>query len=129
MGTTTSRTFLVLILCQALHSVEEYSFALWDVLESARYVSSLISSNLALGFAMANTAIVALGIWSYWGPVRLQKSYARLVVWFWVLLEFANGLGHVWFAVSSQDYFPGLYTAPLLLATSGLLAAQLIRTK
>ena len=129
MGATIGRTFLVLILCQALHSIEEYSYSLWNVLESARYVSSLVSTNLALGFAVVNTTIVALGVWSYWVPVRLHKAYAPFVIWFWIDLEIANGVGHIWLAIFSHAYFPGLYTAPLLLAASGLLATQLIRTK
>lgn len=33
MGATIGRTFFVLILCQALHSVEECSNSLWDMLE------------------------------------------------------------------------------------------------
>ena len=129
MSATIGRTFLVLILCQALHSVEEYFTSLWDVLESARYISSLVSTNLALGFAIVNTTIVALGVWSYWIAVRLHKTYAQFVIWFWVFLELANGVVHTWLAIFSQAYFPGLYTAPLLLAASGLLATQLIRTK
>ena len=129
MGATIGRTFLVLIVCQALHSVEEYSFSLWDVLEPARYVSSLVSTNLALGFAVLSTTIVALGLWSYWVPVRLHKTYAPFVIWFWVYLEIANGVGHIGLAIYSQGYFPGMYTAPLLLAASGLLVTQLIRTK
>jgi hypothetical protein len=42
--------FLFLILTQAAHSIEEYVTRLYQVFAPARFVSSLISNNLALGF-------------------------------------------------------------------------------
>ena len=41
----------MLILAQAAHSTEEYVFRLFDVFAPARFVSSLVSDNLAVGFA------------------------------------------------------------------------------
>jgi asparagine N-glycosylation enzyme membrane subunit Stt3 len=127
MNATTSRVFLLLICTQALHSIEEYYFSLWDVLAPARFLSGLVSTDLSFGFAVVNLTIVALGLWTYVWPVRHNLSYAVHLAWFWTILEAANGIGHLTFAVASRSYFPGVYTAPLLLVLSGLLAMQLTR--
>ena len=117
--------FLILILFQALHSIEEYYFSLWEVFTPARYVSNLVSSNLPIGFAVVNSAIVAFGFWSYLIPVSRSSTVVPTIVWFWVLLEFGNGVGHIWLAASAQSYFPGVITAPFLLLLSVLLAADI----
>lgn len=121
------RAFLSLAILQALHSIEEYRYALWEVLAPARYVSGLVSTDLSLGFAILNSGIVALAFCCYLGPVRRDARYARGVVWFWTVLELANGFGHIGFAVSAGAYFPGLYTAPFLVAVSGYLLRSLLR--
>jgi hypothetical protein len=127
MNTPTKRLFLLLVCAQALHSIEEYYFSLWEVLAPARYVSSFVSTDPALGFAVVNVAIVAFGVWSYAWPVRRNPGWAIPLLWFWTILEAANGIGHAMFAIASRSYFPGAYTAPLLLILSGLLGIQLTR--
>jgi hypothetical protein len=127
MNATSKRIFLLLICAQALHSIEEYYFSLWEVLAPARFLSSLVSADLSTGFAVVNVTIVAFGLWTYAWPVRRNSSYATHLAWFWTILEAANGVGHLMFALASRSYFPGAYTAPLLLLFSGLLAMQLLR--
>ena len=128
MSPASQRTFFLLIAFQALHSIEEYYYSLWEVLAPARYVSGLVSSDLAVGFAVINLTIVAFGIWSCVIPVRRSASYAPVIIWFWILLEFANGVGHIWFTVSSHSFFPGIYTAPFLLTISCYLAMEVVRS-
>jgi hypothetical protein len=53
--------FAVLMIFQALHSVEEYSTHLYDKLAPARFVSGLVSSDLRIGFAVFNLCVLALG--------------------------------------------------------------------
>ena len=110
--------FLALVLTQALHSVEEYVFRLWEVLAPARFISGLVSSNLPLGFALANVALVALAFWCYLARVRRDRPGARGWAWFWTILEIGNGVGHLAFAAQRGAYFPGAATAPLLLVTA-----------
>ena len=62
--------FLFLILAQAAHSIEEYLSKLYQVFAPARFVSGLVSNDLALGFVVANTALVAFGLWCWAVPVR-----------------------------------------------------------
>jgi len=122
---TTQRLFLGLILSQALHSIEEYCFRLYDVLAPARFISSMVSSNLALGFAIVNIALVSFGLWCYLARVRASHPSGKSWAWFWTVLEAANGAGHLILAASRGGYFPGAATAPLLLAFSVSLGATL----
>ena len=120
--------FLWLIVAQATHSVEEYVFRLYDVLPPARFISALVSDDLARGFAIANALLVLAGVLCYVWSVRPSRPSARAVAWFWSLLELGNGLGHSAFAVARLGYFPGVATAPALLGLSGYLLWLLGRT-
>ena len=119
------RLFLILIVAQAAHSVEEYVFRLYEVLAPARIISGFVSSDLALGFAAVNTALILFGMWCYVARVRRGGRSARHWAWFWVILEAGNGTGHILLAAAGGGYFPGAATAPLLLACAVWLAATL----
>jgi hypothetical protein len=114
--------FLSLILAQAAHSIEEYVTKLYEVFAPARFVSSLVSQDLALGFLAVNASLVTFGLWSWAIPVRSHWKVARGLVWFWTILELSNGIGHLALASSRGSYFPGVVTAPLLLSFAGWLA-------
>jgi len=119
--------FLALLVAQAAHSVEEYVFRLYEVLPPARFLSGLISSNLAFGFAVANVALLVFGAWCYFARVRPRHSAGRFWAWFWTLLEGANGSGHLLLAAFAGGYFPGAATAPLLLGLAVSLGVTLGR--
>jgi hypothetical protein len=117
--------FLALMVAQAAHSIEEYVFRLFDVFAPARFVSGLVSTNLGVGFAVANAALVLFGLWCYFKRVRPGHPSGPVFVWFWTVLEFANGIGHGVLALSRGGYFPGVATAPVLLGVSAYLAFRL----
>jgi hypothetical protein len=119
-----SAAFAAVIAAQASHSIEEYVFRLYDRLAPARFISSLFSSDLSRGFAVANTLLVLAGIACYF-VVRCGRPAARGVVWFWAVLEILNGCGHLLFAIAVGGYFPGAATAPLLIASAAYLIARL----
>ena len=121
------RVFLLLTVLQALHSLEEYAGHLWEKLAPARFVSSLVSDDLSVGFAVINIGIVLLAFWCYLVPVRKSLPGARAVVLFWAILESLNGAGHILFGINAGGYFPGLYTAPLLLLCGLYLLVQVTR--
>jgi hypothetical protein len=125
-GLTSSGLFLGLAVTQTAHSIEEYFFRLYDALAFARYLVGLISSNLALGFAIVNTLIVVFIFWTYIRRVRPAASSATAWLWGWALLEFANGSGHIILAADAGGYYPGLYTAPFLLLISLALMYRLV---
>lgn len=134
MGSATSlavarAAFLVLILTQAAHSIEEYAFKLYDVFAPARLVSGLFSDNPRVGFAIGNVLLVAFGVWCYLARVRPARPSARAWMWAWVALEAANGTGHIFFATTRGEYFPGVITAPVLLIVSIYLGARLARSE
>ena len=111
-----------------MHSVEEYFFKLYNVFWPARFVSGLVSDDLRTGFAVVNVGIVALGTWCYLARVRPAHASARLWVWPWVIVEGANGIAHSVVALENGSYFPGVLTAPLLLATSLYLGFRLVKS-
>ena len=125
----TKLAFALVILSQAAHSVEEYVFRLFDVFPPARWVSGLFGTNRALGFAIANSAIVLFGVWCYVARIRRSHPGAVGYAWFWVCLEFANGVVHMILAGLEGGYFPGVATAPLLIAASCYLAVTLSRPR
>ena len=114
--------FLFLILAQGAHSIEEYVTRLYEVFAPARFVSSLVSNDLALGFVVVNASFVMFGLWCWAVPVRSGWHAARGLVWFWTILELGNGIGHSALALSRGGYFPGVVTAPLLLLFAAWLA-------
>ena len=127
MDSRSRGAFRLVVLAQAAHSVEEYAFRLFDAFGPARFVSGLFSGNYALGFALANIVIVLFGGWCYLARVRTSHPNARAYAWFWTCLEFANGMGHVILAIVRAGYFPGVGTAPLLIAASCYLGASLLK--
>jgi hypothetical protein len=108
--------FLAVVAAQAVHSVEEYWFRLYDVLAPARALSEAIGVDRAAGFAVVNVAILLLGLGCYFGSIRRGRGSARTIAWLWALLEIANAIAHGALALWAGGYFPGLATAPLLLA-------------
>jgi hypothetical protein len=119
--------FLLLILAQGAHSIEEYATRLYEVFAPARFVSSLVSNDLSVGFLVINAALVTFGLWCWAVPVRSGWRAARGLAWFWTLLEFGNGIGHSALALFRGCYFPGVATAPLLLLLAGWLAVLQVR--
>jgi hypothetical protein len=129
MELRSQRLFLALILTQVAHSIEEYVFRLYEVLAPARIISGLVSSNLAVGFASVNAALILFGFWCYFARVRKSHRSGRGWAWFWTLLEASNGIGHLLLAAGGRAYFPGAATAPLLLGCAGWLGLTLGRAQ
>ena len=120
MGRTSS-TFILLVLAQGLHSVEEYLGRLWEVFLPAQFVSGLVSDNLEAGFLALNIGLFVFGLICW----LVFNRYTSAFIWFWIVLETANGINHIFFALLRMAYFPGLITAPILL----ILAIKLFRVQ
>ena len=129
MSPDSRRAFLMLILAQAAHSTEEYVFRLFDVFGPARFVSSLVSDDLSVGFALVNAGLVLFGLWCYAARVRPGHSSGPVFAWLWTAVEFGNGVAHTALALSQGAYFPGVATAPVLLAMSTYLAVTLLAAR
>jgi len=122
-------SFLLLVLSQGLHSVEEYIGKLWEVFLPARIVSGLFSKDLRTGFLMFNTALFVFGILCWFLPVRKNYPSAPAFILFWIIIELVNGIGHPLWCISTGTYKPGLFSAILLLLMSLYLCSLLLRSK
>jgi hypothetical protein len=120
--------FAALVVAQAAHSVEEYVGRLWESFPPAMWLTGAISSDRELAFIILNSALVAFGIWCVAWPVRQGWPSARALVWFWVVIETINGVGHPLWSLRQGGYTPGVLTAPILLVLAVYLAAQLRAT-
>jgi len=118
--------FAALVIVQALHSVEEYVFRLYEVFAPARFISGLASADLEVGFLIVNASFVAFGAFCYWWPVRQGWPIAVSIAWGWVAVETVNGLGHPTWSMMQGGYTPGLATSLLLLPLALLLAWSLV---
>ena len=125
MSKTSQLLFLLLVIVQAMHSIEEYVTELWVNLAPARYISELISPNPAVGFVVFNSLIVAFGLWCYFVPIRTGYRVARTLAWGWAVVEVANGTAHIMLAATARGYFSGVATAPLLILAAAFLTACL----
>ena len=86
--------FGALIFTQLAHSIEESVGRFWESFLPARFLTSLISSDHQLGFIVANSALVAFGLWCLFFPVRKEWRSAPRFIWFWIVLEIINGVVH-----------------------------------
>ena len=120
-------TFGALVLIQAAHSIEEYVGHLWESFPPARFVTSLVSSDLERGFVLLNVSLLAFGVWCFLWPVRRGWPVAVALAWLWAVVEIVNGIGHPLWSLREGGYTPGLATAPVLLVLAVYLAYQLRR--
>jgi hypothetical protein len=121
MNQEVKRTFLVLVLVQGLHSIEEYIGKLWESFPPARLLCSLVSDNLVKGFLIINVVLFVFGLWCWIFPISKNYFYAQLLIWFWILLELINGIGHPIWTIMKKGYTPGIFTALILLVTAIIL--------
>lgn len=118
LNKSTGFWFSALILSQGLHSFEEVKFELWKHFEPARKLSAIFSEDLSTGFLLANLVVVLVGALSVVASLLLKKDRARIVIYFWIIVESINFAVHTVNSILSGGYFPGLYTAPLLIFCS-----------
>ena len=129
MDSRARSALLLLVFAQAAHSIEEYTFGLYERFAPARFASGLVSSDLATGFAVLNASLVAFGLWCCLVPMRRNWPSARSWAWLWVVVELGNGVGHPVLALRAGGYFPGVATSPFLLVLALYLAGRLVRTR
>jgi hypothetical protein len=110
-----------------VHSVEEYHFRLYDALLPARSLGEALGFDRAIAFTIVNGALFALGLACYAFAVRPGRKAGRPIAWAWAILEALNACAHFALAAAAGGYFPGLWTAPLLLVLGAALMAQLAR--
>ncbi|MGI9625587.1 MAG: HXXEE domain-containing protein [Longimicrobiales bacterium] len=122
--------FLLMACAQAAHSLEEYWGRLWEVFVPAQFLSSFVwPPNPVVGFLIINVSLVALGFWCYFRVVRTDHRSLRAWVWFFVVLQSINGVGHTVWAGMNHGYRPGLITAIPFLVLVPVLVRELSKTR
>lgn len=119
------RAFAALVVAQAAHSIEEYTFRLYDTFPPARFVTGLVSADRARGFVIVNVALIAFGVWCLVRLVRRGSRSAAALVWLWVGIELVNGVGHPLWSLAQGGYTPGVATAPVLLLLAITVARRM----
>ena len=119
--------FLLLVLIQALHSIEEYIGRLWEVYAPAKFITGLVSNDHEIGFVMINICLFLFGIFVWFAAIR-NYSFAIVPVWFLTIMEIINSIGHSVWAVMEKDYVPGVATAPIIFILAIYLVRELIKT-
>lgn len=118
--------FLILVLIQGLHSAEEYIGKLWETFPPAKFLTGLLFNNHQTVFLLINIGILIFGLWCWFFPVLRNYSYARILIWIWVVIEMINGIGHSFWALYERVYIPGVATAQILLILSVYLSRLLL---
>ncbi len=122
-------SFLLLVLFQAVHSVEEYFGRLWEVFVPARFLTSVVApSDPVAGFLIINIGLALLGFACYLWIVRPATPSARAWVWFWIVLEAINALGHAAWSIASVSYQPGLVTVLPFYALVPVLVREMLKS-
>jgi hypothetical protein len=119
--------FGALVVAQTAHSFEEYVGRLWESFPPATLLTGLVSADREFAFILLNCTLVAFGFWCLLWPVRRDWRSATSVVWFWVILEMINGVGHPAWSLRQGGYTPGLFTAPVLFVLALYLGSELRR--
>jgi hypothetical protein len=117
--------FLLLVIAQSAHSVEEYAFRLYDVFPPARLLVSLFSDDPGTGFIIFNVLFDAFGFWCYLWPVRRGWPSAIPIMWVAAAIEATNGIVHPAFSIAVGGYTPGLITSLALLPLALTLARRI----
>jgi hypothetical membrane protein len=122
-------TFLILVLAQALHSAEEYISRFWEKFPPARILSDMVSVNTKKGFIIINVSLFLLGILT-WLMITLNRNKKQFlpVIWFFIIIEFINGIGHPLWGILAGHYVPGLATSMLLFGVNIFLTMQVIKS-
>lgn len=117
--------FGALVAAQAAHSIEEYAGRLWESFPPATLLTGMISPDRELGFIVINSGVIGFGLWCALWPVRREWPSATPLIWFWIVLETINGIGHPLWSLLQRGYTPGVISAPILLALALYLGYQM----
>lgn len=128
MGQKIKWFFLMLVIIQGLHSMEEYIGKLWESFPPARFICRLVSENLEIGFLVINVGLFVFGSLCWLFPIRGNYFCSGLIIWCWIIIELANGIGHPIWSFDQKTYTPGILTAPILFIIAiYMLRLQLIK--
>ena len=105
-----------LVFAEFLHGFEDYVNGFYEIFPLYSIAPEFfVTATLALLLLLA-ALIPSVAHGRRWA-VRLAK--------YWAILEILNGAGHLMLAVITWGYYPGMWTAPLLLVFGSALGRAL----
>src|SRR5215469_12885551 len=111
--------FLILIVLQALHSMEEYIFKFYDAFPPMLFLYRNAPQLARPAFIVFNVLLVSAGLVCLFLWVWPGRRGARTVIWVWIGIESFNVVAHFVWAFFIRGYNPGLVTvigfAPLVV--------------
>jgi hypothetical protein len=114
--------FLMLVVLQGLHSIEEFTFKFYDVFPPMVVLYRNHPQLARPAFLVFNLLLLVVGLICVWYWVWPGRRGARTIVWVWVGAESFNVVAHSTWAILNMGYNPGLATAvgfvPLLVYVS-----------
>ncbi|MFN2415611.1 MAG: HXXEE domain-containing protein [Pyrinomonadaceae bacterium] len=103
--------FLVLILLQVLHSVEEFTFKFYEVFPPMALLYRGAPRLAGPAFIISNSLLITVGLVCFFHWVAPGRPGARVVIWLWVGAEVLNAMAHSVWAIMVGGYNPGLVTS------------------
>ena len=115
MNSQIKTAFLLMIIMQAIHSVEEFIFKLYDVFPPMQFIYRQAPSLAKPAFVAFNLLLILCGLVCFFYWVRPAREGAKGVIWVWVVIQLATVAGHVIWVALSGGYHPGLATVGLFI--------------
>jgi len=107
--------FLLLVILQAIHSVEEFIFRFYERFPPMRFLYQNVPHLAKPAFAISNALLVLIGLVCFYYWVQPARKGATVVVWIWITIESLNVVAHIVWAALIGGYNPGLVTGLLFV--------------
>src|SRR2546423_5244032 len=91
--------FLLLVIVQAIHSVEEFIFRFYERFPPMTFIYQNAPQLARPAFAISNALLFLIGLICFYYWVQPARKAANLVVWIWIILESSNVVAHIVWAV------------------------------
>lgn len=114
--TTGRHLYPGLVMARLIHGFEDYV---------ARYYDTFPVFSLAPEFFVVLHVALFLLLAALIPSVAHGRRWALKVAKFWAIIEIFSGVGHLMIALIEWEYYPGMWTAPLLVVFGAALGRSL----
>jgi hypothetical protein len=115
MKTKIGPMFLLLVILQAIHSVEEFIFGLYEKFPPMVFLYRNAPYLAKPAFVISNVLLVLIGLVAFYSWVQPARKEATVVVWIGIIVECLNVVAHLVWAALIGGYNPGLVTGLLFV--------------
>ena len=115
MNNRVKTAFLGMVLLQAVHSVEEYAFKLYEVFPPMQFIYRNAPELAQPAFVAFNLLLFLFGMICFFYWVQPARKGAKIIVWIWIAIQLTTFAAHLVWAILIGGYHPGLGTAPLFV--------------